>query len=340
MYDTITLTKFGKNNFDFKLKSNNDWQITSKAGEILKQTLIIPLNEVKVGEKVYKNGSIGLSFSELKSSFSLTTSLPKLAYGSSCLEIKPSDKENISELLHKHTSDFLDIDFNEMNVYRLDSSVNLEMEKEPYHYIKAISSRLPLRVGTKHKNEYAGETIRIHDKTETVMLYDKVNQALDMNKNDKDFIASDYKDKNILRNENQYKTPKGMIASKRFGMKPKYKDIWKESFISRSRELRILNFHNMTNQKSKYKLDYETLIGDLITMKQLNKNAINDFGWIILLKSGVMTISDVIGLMKGAGYTRQYMSKVSKRLSSLDSIKSEPYQLINEVMEKLKAKEY
>ena len=66
-------------------------------------------------------------------------------------------------------------------------------------------------------------------------------------------------------------------------------------------------------------------------MKEQNKKAMQDFGWFILFREGVMTVSEVAELMQGANYTRQAIYKTVTRLRSLQSGKTKHSKLLDEV---------
>jgi len=331
MFDTLTVTKQGTLNTDFVLKNEDKWLIQSQSGEIISQKIILPLNEIIENDKSYHNGSIGISYSPKKRAVSLTTSLPKLVYGSSCCELKPGDKSKVIEMLYDKTKDFFDIDFGDMNVYRLDNSCNLEVHKPISNYISVINHSLPVRIGTKDKGTYQGQTVMLRDKTETIMFYDKINQALDMRKGDKDFIAEELKDKYLLRYEIQNKTPQALSSKKRYGKRLKFGDIFSDEILERSGKLRIITFDKMLSNIPKYKLDFESYQSELRYMKEQNKKAMQDFGWFILFREGVMTVSEVAELMQGANYTRQAIYKTVTRLRSLQSGKTKHSKLLDEV---------
>jgi hypothetical protein len=331
MYDTLTVTKQGVKDTDFLLKNEENWTFQTQGGEILSQKVIIPLNEITVENKTFHNGSIGISYSPKKSAVSVTTSLPKLIYGSSCCEVLAGDGSKLIESLFDKTKDFLDIDFGDMKVYRLDNSCNLETKKPTPNYISVLNHSLPAKVGTKDKGTYQGETVMLRDKSETIIFYDKIHQALDMNKGDKDLLAENYKDKNLLRYEIQNKTPQAMESKKRYGRRLRVSEIFSDEILERSAKLRLITFENILSNKPKYDFDFETYQGELRFMKEQNKKAMQDLGWFILFREGFMNVSDVAELMKGADYTRQAIHKAVRRLRSLQSCKTKSSKMLDEI---------
>jgi len=341
MYDTLTLTKQGKKDADFVLKNEHleNWQfVNNGTGEVLAQKIIIPLNEVTEREKTFHNGSIGISYSHKKGSISLTTSLPKLVYGSSCIELLTSDKDKVYSLLSEKIEPYLDADLSDFNVYRLDNSCNLPLSKPIPNYINSISHLIPQRVGTKNKGTFQGETVRVQDKTETIMFYDKINQATDMQKGDKDLVAESMRAVNLLRYEIQNKTPQGIASKKRYGKKLKFANIFSDEVLQRSANLRLLTFEKLLITVPKYDIDFETYQAELKYMREKNPRVMNDFGWYILLREGIIKVSDVAELMQGADYTRQAIYKTVSRLRSLQNKRSKSSKLIDEVYEQVMLK--
>lgn len=338
MYDTLTVTKQGTKDVDFVLKDEESWIFHTQGGEVLRQNKIIPLNEITIDGKTFHNGSVGISYSPKKRAVSLTTSLPKMMYGSSCKEIEPTDYPKVTDRLQEITSPFFEADLNDFNVYRLDNSTNLELSKDVDEYINVINHSLPSRIGTKDKGTYQGETVRVMDKTETVMFYDKINQALDMQKGDKDFIAQTMRDKNLLRYEIQNKTPQGIESKKRYGRRLKLVDVFSEQTIERSAKLRLITYENLLVSTPKYDIDFQLLSEVLKGMRAKNKRAMNDFGWFILLSQGILTVSDIADLMNQADYSEIAIKKTKQRMRSLISKKHKNSNLLDEVYNQVKIK--
>lgn len=343
MYDTLTVTKQGIKGVDFVLKQEDTehWKSdVNGLGEVGNQRNIIHLNEITTDGKTLHNGSVGISYSPKKRAVSLTTSLPKMMYGSSCKEIEPTDYPKVLDRLQEITSPYFEADLKDFNVWRLDNSTNLEVSKEIDKYINVINHSLPSRVGTKDKGTYQGETVMLKDKTETVMFYDKINQALDMKKGDKDLIAETMKDKNLLRYEIQYKGTQGIASKKRYGTRLKLGDIFSQKIIERSAKLRLETFEGLLVTPTKYNLDIDfQLYSEVLKiMRAKNKRAMNDLGWFILLSQGILNVSDIADIMNQADYTTHAIKKTKQRMRSLISKKHKNSNLLDEVYNQVKIK--
>lgn len=335
MYDTISITKKGRDGSDFSLKKGYEYTM-SEAGEIRQARANIPLNQKQVAEKTLSNGSIFIGYDYRKESLKVSVSLPKLVYGSSCYDLQVNDIPKALDMLNEKISGHVDTDIKDFNVFRLDNSFNMEMSSSCNRYISALNNYLPQKVGSKDKSTYQGETVRLNNGTETVMFYDKVNQALDMTKGHRDTHVKKFSGINLLRYEIQNKTPKGIEASKRYGRKLKVKDLLNEQVIKRTAELRLSTFDELFTITPKYQIEFETKLGILESMKSAKgRNAIYDFFVYLGLEAGVTSISEVAELMQSAGYNDKYIKRVSDSLIKLRNQKNQKVELIKELRERV-----
>jgi len=338
MFDTVSVTKKGRDGHEFDLKKGYEYTL-GVSGDIKNARINIPLNEKKVGEKSISNGSIFVGYDYRLESLKVSASLPKLVYGSSCYDLQVNDIGKSIDMLNEKISGYVDTDLKDFNVSRLDNSFNMVMSSSCQRYVGALNNYLPQKIGTKDKSTYQGETIRLNNGTETVMFYDKVNQALDMNKGHRDLHAAKFRDVNLFRYEIQYKTRKGIEAGKRYGRKLKLSDLLGERTIKQSAELRLSTFDELFTIKPKYEIEFETKLGILEVMKGTQyRNTISDFFIYLGLESGVTTISEITELMKCAGFNDKYIKRTAEKLNELRSQKNKKVELIKELREKVKEK--
>lgn len=340
MYDSITLTKKCLPEQDFKILNPESWKPdVSPAGDLLSVLLRIPLNKHEYEGKEYCNGAIGISYSYILRSLSIVVSLPKLVYGSSIYEIQRGDKDKVFNALLENIKDHIEFyfDLGEMNLSRLDNSVNLDMSLPVSCYLSVLDSYLPTSIGAQAKSTYAG-TIRMISKSESDVFYDKIEDCTKVNKKrkERDAIFPIVKDSiplNKLRWEIQNKKTQAIANRKRYGKVLTFSDIWKDEVVERTCKLRLITFDNLIRQvEPKYKginiYDYQE---DLIKMKAVNSKPMLDFPWYVLLKVGATTIADVESLMRGAKFSRKAIYNTIEKLKGLQATQSEERKLIDEI---------
>jgi hypothetical protein len=340
MYDSVTLTKKCLPEQDFRILNPDSWKPdVSPVGDLLSVLFRIPLNKHEHEGKEYCNGAIGISYNYRFQSLSIVVSLPKLVYGSSIYEIQSGDKEKVFKALLESTKDYIEFyfDLGEMNLARLDNSVNMDMSLPVSCYLSVLDSYLPKSIGAQDKSTYGG-TVRMISKSESDVFYDKVEDCNKVNKKRKERdsvfpIVKDSVSPNKLRYEIQNKSAQAISNKKRYGKVLTFSDIWKDEIVERSCKLRLITFDNLIRQvEPKYKaFSINDFQEDLINMKAVNKKPMLDFPWYVLLKSGVMTITDVESIMRGAEFSRKAIYNTIEKLKSLQTIESKERKLIDEI---------
>lgn len=336
MYDTVAMTLRGRPNVDFKLKRLDEWNEERQAGQTVRYSKNISLN-VKDGKY---NGKLFIGFNNVINSLKVSVALPKLVYGSSLFEVREVDKDIVTEKIKNITDEWIDFDLDNMKMFRLDNSCNLEMNEKAKKYIYALNNNTDEKIGHKQKGHFEGETLRFISNSETDMFYDKLKQECNLKKGEYDFQAYQFRGKNILRYEIQNKTDEAIETTKRYGRKLFYKDLFTDEVIERSKQLRLETLEEILRQlKQRYVLDYSSITRDLENMKEANnRSALNDFAWYVIRKADLLSVDDIQRVMNGAGYSRQAMHKHIKRVKRLEKLKAKENYLINEVVEKIRAK--
>lgn len=333
MYDTVVLTQKGRQGREFNLKNLSNWDEERISGQVLKYKKNIGLN-LRKGKH---NGKLFLGYNKAINSLKVSVALPKLIYGSSLYEIKPGDKEKVTEAIYSTTADYLDFDLDKTKIYRLDNSVNLKMDEPTKKYIYALNNNTDEKIGHQTKGHFEGETLRFISDAETDMFYDKVRQEQSLKGKEFDFEARKFTDKNILRFEIQNKTSEAIATDKRYGKELFYSDLFTDEVIDRTGKLRIDTLTNILRQlKQKYILDYSSITKDLENMRDGNRYALNDFAWYIVQKAKLLSIDEVQRVMRGAGYSRQAIFKHTKKVRKLEGLKTKEKYLIDEIIEKVK----
>jgi len=338
VYDTEVLTQKGRNNVDFRLKNLQDWDQVKQGDEIKAYKKKIPLN-AKDGKH---NGTLFLGYSRALSSVKTQVALPKLVYGSSLYEIQENDKDKVNGKLQDLIKDWIDIDLDEMKVYRLDNSCNLELSQKTSKYINALNQHTEQTIGHQNKKLYDGETISWNTKTGsfTNLFYDKVKRESHLTKGEYDPEAYKFLDKNILRYEIQMNKPATMLAKSRFGRRLSHKDIFMPEVIAKVREQRKQEYNKiMKEAKQKYALDYSSIQKDLEIMKETNKRrATSDFAWYLIRRADLLSVDDIKRLMLDAGYSKQAVYSKVKKIRQLDKLRAEDRALLDELLERIKQK--
>jgi len=335
MYDTIALTQAGKPEIDFKLKNLDAWEDERSAGVVMKYKKNIPLN-VKLGKH---NGSLFIGYNNIIKALKVSAALPKLLYGSSLYEIQPEDGDKVKEAILNTTKDWIEVDLDKMKLFRLDNSVNLQMDEKTKKYIYALNNNTSDKIGHRIKGHFEGETLRFASNAQTDMFYDKIKEEEHLKGRQYDYEAYKFRGKNILRYEIQNKTDEAIKTVSRYGRNLYFKDLFTDEVISRTCKLRVDGWENiLRSTKQKYVLDYSSITRDLETMRELkiNRSTLSDFAWYLVMRAGILSIDDMQKILRGAGFSRQSIHNHTKRVKKLEGIKSKENYLIDELNEKIK----
>jgi len=319
MYDTIGLQKKAKEGRDFLIKNSDLWTKKEVQGQIIKRSLAIPIKS----HKQFYNGKLLVDYSPVYEGLRYSFSLPKIIYGTSFVEPTIEDKAKAENKIRELTAEYLEFeDIDSMNTYRLDNTCNLETIGIVTPYIYSLDHVTEEKIGHRTKTEIEGETLSFRSNVETDTFYNKVAEVGQLKGNEVDIHFHKYQHKNILRYEIQNKKTEGIEVPKRYGRKLTWSDLWTLETVNRTKQLRLITFDNLLRErKQKYNFDYSTFVKVLDEMKEQtgNKRVMNDFAWYVVFSQNLLTIDQVVKLMKGADYSKQAIFKAVNKLRPLQS---------------------
>jgi hypothetical protein len=169
------------------------------------------------------------------------------------------------------------------------------------------------------------------------MFYDKLNQALDMTKGDRDLIAESNPDLNLLRYEIQNKKPAAIEATQRYGKRLKFGDLWEPEILERTGQLRIDTFNKLFDRNNKYGKEHEKNLSVLIQMKEKSVRPLNDFILYIAIQGSIITASILAQYMRDAGFSRPAIKKAVDRIKQLPK-GTRVYSYLDEIYSLIKSK--
>ena len=197
MIDTVTLYKQGRNLEDFNLnfKEFQNRNTSRKTGQINYITDNFHFSD-KEKRNIYCKYDLNRNF------ILVSFSIPKLLHGNSLETVKITDKDKVINELNRRLKGYLEADFENMEMSRLDVTQNIKLDREISYCIPALKQAYDVTNGRYNVSNIENETITIKNKSRVTRIYDKVKESI-ANKELTKKEALNYG--NILRMETEHK---------------------------------------------------------------------------------------------------------------------------------------
>lgn len=230
MFDTIRLYQKGENERNFKIYPS---QFKKQMNEFDKIDCYRNIFKVPVSK-----ASVFVEYdSIIKQGVNITFSIPKVAGINLLSNFHLSDKSKLINNLSETLKEVIDIDFENMDVSRLDVSSNLETESDVKHYINCLISSYVAQKNYKSLL-FENESFTIYNKSRRIVCYDKITEQL---KSGTPIPKEQREKKNIFRFEIQNK--RGRDTKQFYGRGFKFNELFTESVF----------LDSISNQKKYFK---------------------------------------------------------------------------------------
>jgi hypothetical protein len=333
MIDTVTLYSQGRNfeHFNVNFKEFQNRNTSRKTGQINNISDNFHYSD-KEKRNIYCKYDLNRNF------ILVSFSIPKLLHGNSLETVKITDKDKVINELHRRLKGFVETDFENMEMSRLDVTQNINLDREISYCIPALKKAYDVTNGRYNVSAYENETLMIKNASRVTRLYDKVKESIaskELTKKD----ALQYG--NILRMETEHKKRQHIKTSfPAYYSKGKiltFSDLFTEQKFTDFKQFQLKTFNKFFMNNGAYEMfledsamvnllvDYSkrSLAKNIIVKKYVDSDSYNEDEFKDLLRPV---------------YTRRGMNKVLKELREIKKIgRSKVSDIIQEIRLKLVA---
>ena len=333
MIDTVTLYSQGRNfeHFNVNFKEFQNRNTSRKTGQINNISDNFHYSD-KEKRNIYCKYDLNRNF------ILVSFSIPKLLHGNSLETVKITDKDKVINELHRRLKGFVEADFQNMEMSRLDVTQNISLDHEISYCIPALKKAYDVTNGRYNVSSFENETLMIKNKSRVTRLYDKVKESIaskELTKKD----ALQYG--NILRMETEHKKRQHIKTSfPQYYSKGKiltYSDLFTEEKFTDFKQFQLKTFNKFFLNNGAYEMFIEdvamvqllaeynkrSLYKNIIAKKYVDSETYNEENFKDLIRPH---------------YTRQGMNKVIKELREIKKIgRSKVSDIIQEIRLKLVA---
>jgi hypothetical protein len=333
MIDTVTLYKQGRNLEDFNLnfKEFQNRNTSRKTGQINYITDNFHFSD-KEKRNIYCKYDLNRNF------ILVSFSIPKLLHGNSLETVKITDKDKVINELNRRLKGYLEADFENMEMSRLDVTQNIKLDREISYCIPALKQAYDVTNGRYNVSNIENETITIKNKSRVTRIYDKVKESI-ANKELTKKEALNYG--NILRMETEHKKRQHIKTSfPAYYSKGKiltYSDLFTEQKFNDFKQFQLKTFNTFFLNNGKYELFLEDVAMIELLLQHNKRSVAKNFIVKKYVDSETYNEDSFKDIIRPF-YTRQGMNKVIKELRHIKKIgKSKVSDIIQEIRLKLVA---
>ena len=333
MIDTVTLYKQGRNLEDFNLnfKEFQNRNTSRKTGQINYITDNFHFSD-KEKRNIYCKYDLNRNF------ILVSFSIPKLLHGNSLETVKITDKDKVINELNRRLKGYLEADFENMEMSRLDVTQNIKLDREISYCIPALKQAYDVTNGRYNVSNIENETITIKNKSRVTRIYDKVKESI-ANKELTKKEALNYG--NILRMETEHKKRQHIKTSfPAYYSKGKiltYSDLFTEEKFNDFKQFQLKTFNTFFLNNGKYELFLEDVAMIELLLQHNKRSVAKNFIVKKYVDSETYNEDSFKDIIRPF-YTRQGMNKVIKELRQIKKIgKSKVSDIIQEIRLKLVA---
>ena len=333
MIDTITLYQQGRNLEDFNLnfKEFQNRNTSRKTGQINYITDNFHFSD-KEKRNIYCKYDLNRNF------ILVSFSIPKLLHGNSLETVKITDKDKVVNELNRRLKGYLEADFENMEMSRLDVTQNIKLDREISYCIPALKQAYDVTNGRYNVSNIENETITIKNKSRVTRIYDKVKESI-ANKELTKKEALNYG--NILRMETEHKKRQHIKTSfPAYYSKGKiltYSDLFTEQKFNDFKQFQLKTFNTFFLNDGKYELFLEDVAMIELLLQHNKRSVAKNFIVKKYVDSETYNEDSFKDIIRPF-YTRQGMNKVIKELRQIKKIgKSKVSDIIQEIRLKLVA---
>ena len=333
MIDTVTLYKQGRNLEDFNLnfKEFQNRNTSRKTGQINYITDNFHFSD-KEKRNIYCKYDLNRNF------ILVSFSIPKLLHGNSLETVKITDKDKVINELNRRLKGYLEADFENMEMSRLDVTQNIKLDREISYCIPALKQAYDVTNGRYNVSNIENETITIKNKSRVTRIYDKVKESI-ANKELTKKEALNYG--NILRMETEHKKRQHIKTSfPAYYSKGKiltYSDLFTEQKFNDFKQFQLKTFNTFFLNDGKYEMFLEDVAMIELLLQHNKRSVAKNFIVKKYVDSETYNEDSFKDIIRPF-YTRQGMNKVIKELRHIKKIgKSKVSDIIQEIRLKLVA---
>ena len=333
MIDTVTLYKQGRNLEDFNLnfKEFQNRNTSRKTGQINYITDNFHFSD-KEKRNIYCKYDLNRNF------ILVSFSIPKLLHGNSLETVKITDKDKVVNELNRRLKGYLEADFENMEMSRLDVTQNIKLDREISYCIPALKQAYDVTNGRYNVSNIENETITIKNKSRVTRIYDKVKESI-ANKELTKKEALNYG--NILRMETEHKKRQHIKTSfPAYYSKGKiltYSDLFTEQKFNDFKQFQLKTFNTFFLNDGKYEMFLEDVAMIELLLQHNKRSVAKNFIVKKYVDSETYNEDSFKDIIRPF-YTRQGMNKVIKELRHIKKIgKSKVSDIIQEIRLKLVA---
>ena len=333
MIDTVTLYKQGRNLEDFNLnfKEFQNRNTSRKTGQINYITDNFHYSD-KEKRNIYVKYDLNRNF------ILVSFSIPKLIHGNSLETVKITDKDIVINELNRRLKGFVETDFENMEMSRLDVTQNIKLDREISYCIPALKQAYDVTNGRYNVSNIENETITIKNASRVTRLYDKVKESI-ANKELTKKEALNYG--NILRMETEHKKRQHIKTSfpayYSNGKILTYSDLFTEQKFNDFKKFQLNTFNTFFLNNGKYEMFLEDVAMIELLLQHSKRSVAKNFIVKKFVDSNSYNEDSFKDLIR-PHYTRQGMNKVIKELGEIKEIgKSKVSDIIQEIRLKLVA---
>ena len=333
MIDTVTLYKQGRNLEDFNLnfKEFQNRNTSRKTGQINYITDNFHFSD-KEKRNIYCKYDLNRNF------ILVSFSIPKLLHGNSLETVKITDKDKVINELNRRLKGYLEADFENMEMSRLDVTQNIKLDREISYCIPALKQAYDVTNGRYNVSNIENETITIKNKSRVTRIYDKVKESI-ANKELTKKEALNYG--NILRMETEHKKRQHIKTSfPAYYSKGKiltYSDLFTEQKFNDFKQFQLKTFNTFFLNNGKYEMFLEDVAMIELLLQHNKRSVAKNFIVKKYVDSETYNEDSFKDIIRPF-YTRQGMNKVIKELRHIKKIgKSKVSDIIQEIRLKLVA---
>ena len=333
MIDTVTLYQQGRNLEDFNLnfKEFQNRNTSRKTGQINYITDNFHYSD-KEKRNIYCKYDLNRNF------ILVSFSIPKLLHGNSLETVKITDKDKVINELHRRLKGFVETDFENMEMSRLDVTQNIKLDREISYCIPALKQAYDVTNGRYNVSNIENETITIKNKSRVTRIYDKVKESI-ANKELTKKEALNYG--HILRMETEHKKRQHIKTSfPAYYSKGKiltYSDLFTEQKFNDFKQFQLKTFNTFFLNDGKYEMFLEDVAMIELLLQHNKRSVAKNFIVKKYVDSETYNEDSFKDIIRPF-YTRQGMNKVIKELRQIKKIgKSKVSDIIQEIRLKLVA---
>ena len=333
MIDTVTLYSQGRNfeHFNVNFKEFQNRNTSRKTGQINYITDNFHYSD-KEKRNIYVKYDLNRNF------ILVSFSIPKLIHGNSLETVKITDKDIVINELNRRLKGFVETDFENMEMSRLDVTQNIKLDREISYCIPALKQAYDVTNGRYNVSNIENETITIKNASRVTRLYDKVKESI-ANKELTKKEALNYG--NILRMETEHKKRQHIKTSfpayYSNGKILTYSDLFTEQKFNDFKKFQLNTFNTFFLNNGKYEMFLEDVAMIELLLQHSKRSVAKNFIVKKFVDSNSYNEDSFKDLIR-PHYTRQGMNKVIKELGEIKEIgKSKVSDIIQEIRLKLVA---